>query len=49
MLNIHNYQCIKELNGGDFSRYEEKCDRCNKRSIATYQDKIHVINREVIK
>lgn len=33
---LHKYKKIKQLSGGDYPTYEEKCLRCNKDTITTY-------------
>ena len=32
----HKYKKIKQLSGGDYPKYVEKCERCDKTVIATY-------------
>ena len=35
-MNLHKYKIVKRLSGGDYPKYVEKCERCNKTVIATY-------------
>lgn len=33
---LHKYKKIKQLSGGDYPTYKERCSRCNKDTVATY-------------
>lgn len=35
-LHLHKYKIVKRLSGGDYPKYQERCERCNKTVIATY-------------
>ena len=35
-LHWHKYKIVKRLSGGDYPKYVEKCKRCDKTVIATY-------------
>lgn len=33
---LHQYKKVEQLNGGDYPTYKERCSRCNKDTVATY-------------
>ncbi|MFK4951598.1 hypothetical protein ACI1S3_05950 [Lactococcus garvieae] len=35
-LHLHKYEIVKRISGGDYPKYIEKCERCDKTVIATY-------------
>ena len=35
-LNLHKYKVVKLISGGDYPKYVEKCERCDKTVIAAY-------------
>ncbi|MDG4970019.1 DUF1660 domain-containing protein [Lactococcus lactis] len=35
-LHLHKYKIVKLISGGDYPKYVEKCERCDKTVIASY-------------
>jgi hypothetical protein len=33
---LHKYGIVKRISGGDYQKYVEKCERCGKTVIETY-------------